>query len=82
MKYPVIVTPDAERELRTIYRYIRKQAPLAAAGWLNGVRSAIRTPGDFPERAHLAPEAAWFAEPIKELLYGKGNVAHTGFFTR
>ena len=34
MKYPVIVTPDAERELLTIYRYIRKQAPLAAAVWL------------------------------------------------
>lgn len=41
MKYFVIVTPDAESDLRQIYRYIRKYAPLAARKWVKGVRRAI-----------------------------------------
>jgi len=73
VKYSVIVTPAAEYDLRLIYRYIRKQAPLAAKAWIKGARAAIKTLAAIPERAHPAPEAASFAAPIRELLYGKGN---------
>jgi plasmid stabilization system protein ParE len=73
MKYPVIITPDAEKDLRTIYRYIRKPAPLAARAWIKGARKAIKTLAISPERVHLAPEANSFDEPIRELLYGKSN---------
>jgi plasmid stabilization system protein ParE len=73
MRYPIVVTPAAEEDLRSIYRYIRARAPKAAREWLKGARRAIKTLARFPERLHLAPEASAFSEPIRELLYGRGN---------
>ena len=74
MKYRVIITPEAESDLRKAYSYIRKQgAPLAARKWLAGARKEIKTLADLPERTPLAPEAHAFGEPIRELLYGKGQ---------
>ena len=74
MKYRVIITPEAESDLRKMYSYIRKQgAPLAARKWITGVRKEIKALANFPHRTPLAPEAHAFDEPIRELLYGKGQ---------
>ncbi|MCC7482945.1 MAG: type II toxin-antitoxin system RelE/ParE family toxin [Hyphomicrobiales bacterium] len=73
MKYSVTITPDAENDLRTAYRYIRKHAPKAAAAWIKGARSTIKSLAQYPERGHLAPESSSFQEPIREVLYGSGN---------
>lgn len=35
----MIIAPDAETDLRTIYQYLRKYAPQAAKTWLSGLRS-------------------------------------------
>lgn len=75
MKSRVILTPSAENDLRTLHRYIRKHAPRAAGKWLQGMRKAIKTLEKIPGRAHLAPETIAFSEPIRELLYGRGNRA-------
>ena len=40
MTYRVIVTPAAENDLRTAYRYIRRQAPRAARNWIRGAAAA------------------------------------------
>jgi len=40
MTYRVIVTPAAENDLRTAYRYIRRQAPGAARNWIRGAAAA------------------------------------------
>lgn len=72
--YRVIITPGAESDLRTVYRYIRQQgAPQAARGWLAGARKKIKTLADHPERALLAAESSSFREPIRELFYGSRN---------
>lgn len=73
MKYKVIVAPDAENDLRTAYRFIRMHSPKAAASWIKGARSTIRSLAHFPERGHLAPESSSFHEPIREVFYGGGN---------
>ena len=74
MRYRVIITPDAESDLRKVYGFIRQQgAPQAAKAWLAGARAKIKTLSDHPERASLAPERFSFNEPIRELLYGSGN---------
>lgn len=73
MNYRVIVTPEAEADLRTAYRYIREDSPEAAREWAKGLRSKIRSLSRNPERAALAPESSFFHEPIRELLYGRGN---------
>lgn len=73
MTYRVIVTPAAENDLQTTYRYIRRQAPLAARDWIKRARQAAKTLAHHPERCPMAPESASFDQPIRELLFGTGN---------
>lgn len=73
MIYRVIITPDAEADLRAAYRFVRKSAPQAAREWIKGARQKIKSLARHPERAPLAPESASFNEPIRELFYGHGN---------
>ena len=73
MRYRVIVTPEAETDLRNAASYIRRDNPRAARSWLKGARQRIKTLGQYPERCPLAPESTSFSEPIRELFYGHGN---------
>ncbi|MGA2746406.1 MAG: type II toxin-antitoxin system RelE/ParE family toxin [Candidatus Sulfotelmatobacter sp.] len=73
MPYRVILTPEAEADLRKAYRFIRKHAPRAAREWIRRARQSVRTLSHQPERCPLAPESASFDEPIRELLFGAGN---------
>ena len=73
MPYHVIITPNAEDDLRTIYGYIRQHAPQAAKAWIKGARQKIRSLSRYPERGPLAPESSSLGEPVRQLLYGSGN---------
>jgi plasmid stabilization system protein ParE len=73
MIYRVIVTPAAEGDLRTAYRYVRRQAPVAAREWIRRARQSARSLARRPERCPLAPESASFNQPIRELFFGSGN---------
>jgi len=73
MTYRVIVTPAAESDLRTTYRYIRSQAPRPARDWIRRARRTARSLAHHPERCPMAPESASFDQPIRELIYGSGN---------
>lgn len=73
MTYRVIITPEAETDLRIAYRYIRNRAPRAARDWIRRARHHVKTLTRHPERCPLAPESASFNEPIRELFFGSGN---------
>ena len=73
MQYRVIITPEAETDLRKAATYIRRDNPRAAGAWLKGARQRIKTLAQYPERCPLAPESTSFSEPIRELFYGHGN---------
>lgn len=73
MTHRVIITPNAEGELRDAYRYIRDRAPDAARSWLKGARQKIKSLAQNPERAPLAPESVSFDHPVRELFCGSGN---------
>jgi plasmid stabilization system protein ParE len=73
MTYRVVITPEAETDLRTAYRYIRTHAPHAARVWIRGARAAAKSLARHPGRCPLAPESASFDEPIRELFFGSGN---------
>jgi len=73
MTYHVIVTPGAENDLQTAYRYIRSQAPRAARDWIQRARQRAKSLARHPERCPLAPESASFDLPIRELFFGSGN---------
>jgi|ERR1700686_258823 plasmid stabilization system protein ParE len=73
MTYRVIVTPAAENDLRTAYRYIRSLSPHAARDWIRRARQIVRSLARHPERCPLAPESASFDQPVRELFFGSGN---------
>ncbi|HET6180116.1 MAG TPA: type II toxin-antitoxin system RelE/ParE family toxin [Candidatus Sulfotelmatobacter sp.] len=73
MPYRVVLTPEAEADLRMIYRYIRQHAPKAAREWVRRARQKVKTLSHHPERCPLAPESASFDQPIRELFVGSGN---------
>ena len=73
MTFRVIVTPDAEADLKAAYMFIRRHVPHAARAWVTGARKTIKGLARYPERCTLAPESGSFGEPIRELLYGRGN---------
>jgi plasmid stabilization system protein ParE len=73
MTYRVIVTPAAEDDLRTAYRYISREAPVAAREWIRRARRSAKSLAHRPERCPLAPESASFEQPIRELFFGSGN---------
>src|SRR5208282_4822988 len=73
MTYRVILTPAAESDLRTAYRYIRSHAPCAARDWIRRARQTAKSLAHHPERCPMAPESASFDQPIRELFFGAGN---------
>lgn len=73
MSFRVVVTPEAERDLRNAVSYIRRDNVRAAAVWLKGVRNRIKSLANQPDRCPLAPESDNFDEPIRELFFGAGN---------
>lgn len=66
MIYGVIITPNAEQDLREAY-------PEAAGRWIKSARRSIKTLARNPGRCPMAPESRSFEEPIRELLCGTGN---------
>ena len=72
-RFRVLVTPDAQHDIREIRNYIRARAPKAAGEWSNGIRRAIQGLGANPMRCPKAPENEYFEDEVLELLYGKGN---------
>jgi plasmid stabilization system protein ParE len=75
MRYRIIITPEAEADLRNAASYIRRDNPRAALAWLKGARQRMKSLAQYPERCALAPESTSFNfnEPIRELFYGHGN---------
>jgi plasmid stabilization system protein ParE len=73
MTYRVIITLEAETDLKTSYRYIHSQASLAARQWIRRARQCAKSLAHHPERCPLAPEGDSFGKPIRELFFGTGN---------
>ena len=73
MRYLVVVTPEAQADLRAIRANMKHANPKAVAKWSIGIRSRIKTLSDHPERCALAPESVHFRTEIREILYGKTN---------
>ncbi len=73
MLYRVIVTPEAESDLRAAYLYIRRHAPGSARECIRRARQSVKTLSRHPERCPLAQESTSFEPAIRELLFGGGN---------
>ena len=62
MIYRVIITPEAETDLRMAYRYIRSYARMLR-DWFRRARQSARSLARRPERCPLAPESAFATHP-------------------
>lgn len=71
MRYRVTIHPDAERELKEAYEWLREESPEAAERWRRGLLKKAATLARFPERCPLAPEAEKLGEDMRQLLYGR-----------
>lgn len=69
--FEVVFTVRAEAQLANSYQYYRRQAPVAAANWLNRILAAARTLDRNPERCPVAPESDRAGYELRELLFGK-----------
>src|SRR5438105_2714104 len=71
MNFRVIVQPRAEAELAAAYEWITERSPGGAAGWLDGLQTAIDSLEAYPRRCPSAPENDAFEEEVRQLLYGR-----------
>lgn len=71
----VVITKHAQRRIRQITGWYRRQSAVAAADWYNGVIDAILSLEKDPERCELIPEhdRFQFSVPLRHLLYGSGR---------
>jgi len=66
MEYRVKIMPRAERDLSGIYDWIGAHSSDAALTWYRGLKDAIRTLRNSPNRCPVTPED----RHLRHLLYG------------
>ena len=71
MRYDVLITNRAERQLNEAADWIARSAPVAADRWFNGFVAAMLGLENNPERCGLAHESPNFPYELRQLLYGR-----------
>jgi len=66
MAYAVDLTARAERDLAQLYAYIDAERSEAALKWYRGIKEAILSLEEQPNRCPAAPES----DKLRHLLYG------------
>lgn len=70
--YKVETTFAANQEIRESLRWgTEKWGGAQSRQWVQGIRRAIASLSDFPERHPLAPESEEFSEPVRQMIYGR-----------
>jgi len=67
--YRVIVTTQAQKDIRSEYHYIQKDSPPNAMRWVQDVYDRIATLETMPGRCGAARENAYFDEELKQLIF-------------
>lgn len=83
MTYAVVVTEQAAREMEeSAAWWARERSVEQAERWYAGIRAAISTLAERPERWPQAAEDGDFPYPVRELHYGVGShPTHRAVFT-
>jgi plasmid stabilization system protein ParE len=78
-RFRVIVADDAERDVKSIYEYIRRDKPLAAKKWKSDFRRQTRSLRLLPERFEVVPEANELPDRyrhFRHLLFGRYRIIY------
>ncbi len=82
MAFQVKTTAKARRDLDGILnRLLSQEAGEAGLRWFQGLRQAVATLADFPQRCALAPENAVFPFEVRHLFYGRKPHVYRIIFT-
>lgn len=81
MHYRVVVTAQAQINLRHYYVRAAALAPVTADRWLARFESALQSLAVHPERCGLAPENDAVAATIRQLLFGRTSSVFRILFT-
>lgn len=81
MRYRVVVTANAKRNLQDYYLHAARCAPLTAARWLERFERALETLALNPQRCSIALENDLVEQEIRQLLYGKAGGVYRALFT-
>lgn len=67
MKYNIMYTAGAKRDLRNIFKYISEEllAPENAAGQVERIMASIRTLDSMPKRNRLYEEEPWYSKELR-----------------
>jgi plasmid stabilization system protein ParE len=80
-QYRVIIQPEAEQGIKDAYLWLSRSSPRQARIWLEGLYKSILSLEQMPSRCSLAFENSFFAEEIRQLIYGKGRNTYRILFT-
>jgi plasmid stabilization system protein ParE len=82
MAFRISITAKAKRDLDEIITWLlSKAAKDTAWRWFKGLREAIASLADSPERCPLAPENSGFPFEVRQLLYGRRYDRYRILFT-
>lgn len=73
MKYEVVLTEEAERNLHAAYEWYDSRSAEAARRWYDGIVRAMASLEQSPERCPLARENERFPVELRQLNYGSGK---------
>lgn len=74
MTYKVVVSPDAERDFDTLFRFVALDNPAAARAFVAGLRKRLKTLTAMPKRCPRAPEDRLDGLEIRHLIHGRYRI--------
>ena len=80
MAYCVEIAKSAESQLEELYLWVIERAPTQGAAWYNGLKQAIFSLDQHPERCSIARENIDPDSPIRILRYGRRPHVYLVFF--
>jgi plasmid stabilization system protein ParE len=74
MGYPVILTPQSQKDLERIVKYIRRDSPSRAKSFGNALIDKALTLSPFPEIGRVVPE---LDDPnVREIIHGSYRIIY------
>lgn len=70
MKFDVLLTSLAERDVAEAFAWYLAQSPAAAVRWQEHLADALDSLETFPERCPLAPDRAFLRRTVRQLVFG------------
>ena len=81
MKSQVVISQQAESDIKHLYQWAYNHAPMTAPRWYSKLGKAIHSLEDLPERYPLSPEGESYSLPLRQLIFGKRHGAIRILFT-